>query len=91
MKLLESSPFVRALSFLILLVVAAWAGRFVLIALGLDAQLPRFAQGFATALAWFAVCRWALPNLVENFPARKIFWGGFLLILAAGAAVDLWG
>ena len=87
-KLTDGHPFWRGIRFLVGVVGGAWAVRLILQATNQEVFLKDAGFSYGLVLAWYGVCFWALPNILEKFDARKVFWIGWLVFVALGMLLN---
>ena len=88
-KITDEHPFWQALRLLLAFVIGAWAIRAML--LGFDSEVYTKDAGLAYGLVllWFGVCHWALPNILDGFNGRKLFWQGWVVAVAVATIVNI--
>lgn len=88
-KITDEHPFWQSLRLLLAVAVGAWAIRAVLFAFDNEAYVKDAGLAYGLILTWFAVCHWALPNILEGFNGRRLFWKGWVVAVVLAALANL--
>lgn len=88
-KITDEHPFWQALRLLLAIVIGAWAIRAVLLAFDSEVYTKDAGLAYGLVLLWFGVCHWALPNILDGFNGRKLFWQGWVVAVAVATIVNI--
>ena len=88
-KVTGDHPFWASVRYLMLIAALYLTLRYALIWSGNEEYLRDASFYLTLTIAWAGVCFWALPNIFEKFPSAKVFWGGWIIFVAAAAVVDV--
>lgn len=88
-KITDEHPFWQALRLLLAIVIGAWAIRAVLLAFDSEVYTKDAGLAYGLVLLWFGVCHWALPNILDGFNGRKLFWQGWAVAIAIAVVANV--
>lgn len=88
-KITDDHPFWWMLRLLLAFVIGAWAIRAVLLAFDSEVYTKDAGLAYGLVLLWFGVCHWALPNILENFNGKRLFWKGWVVAIAIAVVTNL--
>lgn len=88
-KITDEHPFWQALRLLSAIVIGAWAIRAVLLVFDSEVYTKDAGLAYGLVLLWLGVCHWALPNILDGFNGRKLFWQGWVVAVAVATIVNI--
>lgn len=88
-KITDDHPFWWMLRLLLAFVIGAWAIRPMLLAFDIEVYTKDAGFAYGLVLLWFGVCHWALPNILEGFNGRRLFWQGWVVAVAVAVITNV--